>query len=359
MEYFLLAAVAALGFANGANDNFKGVATLWGCGRASYQRALAWATVTTLAGSLLGIWLARDLVSKFNGSKLLVLDAAGQLSFAAAVALGAALTVVVASRIGMPVSTTHALAGALAGASAAAAGFANVKFAALGSSVLLPLLLSPPLAMGLTMATYPAALRLARGRDCLCVDGRPGLEVAPSGAATVTAVTPLVRWAAARECHTGGEAVRWNVSNLLHWVSSAGISFARGLNDTPKIAALLLVAAPFSAQTSFALVAVAMGVGGLLGAAHVARTMSKKITPMESGEAAGANLVAAGLVTLASLLSLPVSTTHVTSGSILGIGLLRRHEADWGIVRTILLSWVLTLPAGALLAAVIYRLSSL
>jgi PiT family inorganic phosphate transporter len=259
----------------------------------------------------------------------------------------------------MPVSTTHALAGALAGASIAAAGFANVKFAALGSSVLLPLVLSPPLAAGLTMAAYPAALRLARGRDCLCVDGRPGLEVAPSGAAAATAVVPAVRWAAARECNTGAEAVRWNVSHLLHWVSAAGISLARGLNDTPKIAALLLVAASFSVQMSFTLVALMIAGGGLLGAVHVAHTMSNKITPMETDEAAGANLVAAGLVTLASLWALPVSTTHVTLGSIFGIGLLRQHEADWRLVRTILLSWVLTLPAGALLAAVAYLVLSL
>ncbi len=356
MEYFLLCAVAALGFANGANDNFKGVATLWGCGRAGYSRALLWATATTLLGSVLAIWLARGLVAKFNGSKLLVLDTASQIPFVTAVALGAALTVFLASRVGMPVSTTHALTGALAGAGVTAAGFANVKFAALGSGVLVPLLFSPLVAVGFTMAVYPAAVCLVRRRDCLCVNERVAAQVLPPGVAAATAVAPALRWAATKDCNTGTEAARWSISNTLHWVSAAGISFARGLNDTPKIAALLLVTSASSAQMGFALVAAVMAVGGLLGAARVARTMSKQITPMASEEAVGANLAAAGLVTLASLWALPVSTTHVASGGIFGIGLLRRREANWRLVGTILLAWVATLPSGALLASLAYVL---
>ncbi len=67
-------------------------------------------------------------------------------------------------------------------------------------------------------------------------------------------------------------------------------------------------------------------------------------------------LVAAALVTLATPLALPVSTTHVTSGSLFGIGLLRRREANWRQVRDILLSWVATLPIGAALAVLFYQL---
>jgi len=103
-------------------------------------------------------------------------------------------------------------------------------------------------------------------------------------------------------------------------------------------------------------VAMAVAVGGALGAARVARTMSKKITPMAVPEAVGANLVAAALVTLASRFALPVSTTHVTSGGLFGIGLLRRREADWKQVRDIALSWVATLPIGAVLAVMFYQL---
>src|SRR5882724_2898115 len=87
---------------------------------------------------------------------------------------------------------------------------------------------------------------------------------------------------------------------------------------------------------------------------QVAHTMSKKITPMATREALTANLVAATLVTLASPFALPVSPTHVTSGGIFGIGLLRKEEANWGKVREILLAWVATLPLGAALAGAVF-----
>src|SRR5260370_14249760 len=93
-----------------------------------------------------------------------------------------------------------------------------------------------------------------------------------------------------------------------------------------------------------------------MGGVRVAHTLGRKITPMGAREAVTANLVAAALVTLASPFALPVSTTHVTSGGIFGIGLLRTHEADWSKVRDILLSWLATLPLCAVLAAIIYKL---
>jgi PiT family inorganic phosphate transporter len=360
MKLLLIVAVGLLSFANGANDNFKGVATLWGAGRASYQRALAWATAFTFLGSLAAFWAAGGLAAKFNGSKLVGKEIFTQLPFLAAVVLAAAGTVLLASRLGLPISTTHALTGALVGAALAAAGFAQVQFAVLASGVVAPLLFSPVLAMGLTLAVYPVFARLARGRDCVCIDQPAAVHLAldgPAGAQMVSAA-PAIRWARAIECETGAEAARGSISDTLHWLSAAVISFARGLNDTPKIAAVLLVLPIAAAGTKadFLLAALAMALGGLLGAARVARTMSKQIAPMAAPEAVGANLVAATLVTLASLFALPVSTTHVTSGGLFGIGLLRRKQADWRRVRDILLSWLGTLPMGAALAALSYFL---
>ena len=118
--YLLVASVALLSFANGANDNFKGVATLWGAGRTSYAKALAWATGFTLLGSNPAVWFATGLVAKFNGSNLLSSDIYTQLPFVGGVALGVAATVLLASRLGFPVSTTHALTGGLIGAGIAA-----------------------------------------------------------------------------------------------------------------------------------------------------------------------------------------------------------------------------------------------
>ncbi len=360
MDFLVIAAVGLLSFANGANDNFKGVATLWGVGRTSYKRALAWATLFTLLGSLVAIWLGSGIAAKFSSAKLVSKGVYTQAPFLAAVALAAAGTVLLASRLGLPISTTHALTGALVGASVAAAGFAQVKFSPLVSGVVAPLLFSPVIALGLTLAVYPLVAKLARGRDCVCIERPQAVALTvPGGAAALIAAPPAVRWARTAECNTGEETARFRLSDTLHWLSGAGISFARGLNDTPKIAAVLLVAPMVWAantRANYVLVALAMAAGGLAGAARVARTLSRKITPMATDEAVTANLVAAVLVTLASPLALPVSTTHVTSGGLFGIGLLRRKEADWRRVRDIVFSWLGTLPLGAALAAVFYWL---
>ncbi len=362
MVFLLLASVVLLSFANGANDNFKGVATLWGAGCASYKRALGWATSFTFLGSLVAIWAGTGLAAKLSGARFVEQAIHTQLPFLAAVALAAAGTVLLASRLGLPISTTHALTGALVGAGVTAAGFAQLKFAALTAGVFLPLLFSPVVSMVSTVAIYPLVRKLAASRDCVCVDEPQGIALAAAAGsalaspAVIAPAPPAVRWAPAAECQTGAEAVRLSISDVLHWLSGAGISFARGLNDTPKIAAVLLVAAAGAVRLDYVLVAAAMAIGGLLGAARVARTLSKKITPMITEQAVTANLVAATLVTLATPFALPVSTTHVVSGGIFGIGLLRRGEADWKRVRDILLSWLGTLPLGAALAGLCYFL---
>ena len=359
MQALLIFAVGLMSFANGATDNFKGVATLWGAGRTTYRRAIAWATVFTLLGSLTAIWLGTALAAKFSGAQLLVSTTVNQLPFLNAVALGAGATVLLAARLGLPISTTHSLAGALVGAGLAAVGFSHMRFAALGRGAVLPLLFSPIIALVLTMGAKLLAIRIRwRERDCICVDQPRTAAIVSinSSMYEIVAAPPIVRWAPTIECETGAEIFHLSVADGLHWFSSAAVSFARGLNDTPKIAALLLVAAGASVKLDYIFVALAITAGGALGATRVAQTMSKKITPMVSSEAVTANLVAAVLVTLASPFGLPVSTTHVTSGGIFGIGLLRRQEADWSKVRDILLSWAATLPLGAVMASLIYRL---
>ncbi len=361
MQYLLISAVALLSLANGANDNFKGVATLWGSGVTSYRRALAWATAFTFLGSITAALIGGSLAAKFNGSTLVAKDIYTRLPFDCAIVLAAAGTVLLASRLGLPVSTTHALVGSLIGAGVTASGIANVHFAALGSSVILPLFLSPVAALLLTILLHPLVRRLTNGQDCICIDERvrltatlPGIT---SGAALADATSaPEFRLADPAECQTGAEVVRFRVSEAVHWLSGAAISFGRALNDTPKIVAVLSVVETTTSTRNAVLVAAVMAVGGLLGAARVAQTMGRKITPMATPEAVTANLVAASLTLLASHLALPVSTTHVTTGGIFGISLLRLREADWRRVRDIVFSWLLTLPMGAALAGALYWL---
>ena len=117
-----LLCVALLAWANGANDNFKGVATLFGSGVTDYRKALHWATATTLAGSVAAIWLTAHLVAAFRGKLFVSADTLALPGFPLAVTAACAATVLLATRIGAPISTTHALAGALLGAAFAAPG---------------------------------------------------------------------------------------------------------------------------------------------------------------------------------------------------------------------------------------------
>ena len=93
-----------------------------------------------------------------------------------------------------------------------------------------------------------------------------------------------------------------------------------------------------------------MAVGGLLSARKVAETMSKKITAMNHGQGFSANFATGVLVILASVYGLPVSTTHVSVGALFGIGL-TTGSANPRVMRNIVLSWVITLPCAAVLAA--------
>ncbi len=98
-----------------------------------------------------------------------------------------------------------------------------------------------------------------------------------------------------------------------------------------------------------------MAIGGLLNARKVAETMSHKITAMNHGQGFSANLTTGILVILASFFGLPVSTTHVSVGALFGIGLTTR-QADPRVMLNIVLSWIVTLPCAALLAAAAYAL---
>ena len=350
LTLFLFTAVCFVAFTNGANANFKGVASLYGSGTTSRRMALAWGTATTFAGSLAAMFLAGGMLQKFSGRGIVSDSLARSPDFLTAVAIGAALTSFLATRLGFPVSTTHALVGALTGAglvgdwlgdtSLAAAGLIEagitdaavldvaaptaagldagraegVRFSALGKQFFYPLLLSPLLAVVLGATVY-AALR-------------------------------WLRWAPDQ---------RSKPLDSFHFLSTGAASFARGLNDTPKMAALLSVAPGVEIHWAFMAVASAILLGGWLDAKNVAETLAKKVTGMNPGQGFAASLVTAGLVTTASLHGWPVSTTHVSVGALTGMGASAR-QARWRKVVEILLAWVSTVPCAAILAGLAFWL---
>jgi len=362
----LLIAVAAIAvaFANGANDNFKGVATLYGSGTLSYSRALAWGTLTTLAGSLSAVALSGALVKRFSGKGLVADTVVADPAFLGAVAIGAALAVLLATRFGFPVSTTHALTGGLLGAGLVLAGPNHVAYGVLASSFVLPLALGPLLSLLLAMALQGGS-RWALGRlrvteeSCVCVGSETPLAAFVSGARAVPVAAGVsITLDHVRSCERryAGWALG-NARDRLHALSAGAVGFARGLNDTPKIVALLAGASALGVSGASVLTALAMAAGGLLASRRVAETLSFRITGMDHAAAFSANVVTAALVTLASPLGLPMSTTHVCCGALFGIGIVS-GEARWKTIAQILGAWLITLPFAALAAAAVAAAAS-
>ncbi|MFL6518795.1 MAG: inorganic phosphate transporter [Chthoniobacterales bacterium] len=361
----LFLAACFLAYSNGANDNFKGVASLYGCRAASYRTAITWATVTTFAGSIASIFLAQALLKKFSGKGLVPDNLVGSETFLLAVVLGAAVTVILATRLGFPISTTHALTGAIVGCGLVAVG-SGVNFAALGKGFVLPLLLSPILAIALGGLLYFLfrSVRLLSGVKkelCICVGAEERVIAVPQPASILalhTARTVTLTVDETENCREryAGSMLGFTAQQVMdgaHFLSAGVVSFARGLNDTPKIVAMLLLLKWMDIRWGFFAVAITMGLGGLLNARRVAETMSHKITAMNHGQGFSANLTTGILVILASFFGLPVSTTHVSVGALFGMGVLT-GQANPRVMLNIALSWLITLPCAALVGGVAY-----
>lgn len=355
-----------LAFANGANDNFKGVATLLGSGTTSYRTALGWATVTTALGSVAAFFVARTLLAAFSGKGLVPPEVVADPSFPAAVGFAAGATVLLATRLGFPVSTTHALIGGLVGAGLLASPVGVDRGRLLGSFVV-PLLTSPVMAVALAAGLYPI-LRFLRRRlgvtrsTCVCV-GEEVVGVVPGAPGAARAFEqvrlPTVSVGEARcEVRYEGDVVGIDAGRLLdlaHFASSGAVSFARGLNDTPKIAALLLVGGAIDPALALAAVGILIAIGGVTSARRVAQTMAHGVTTMNAGQGFTANMVTAALVIGASRLGVPVSTTHVSVGSLFGIGAVT-GQGHWGTITNILLAWAITLPVAGALGALAFTI---
>jgi inorganic phosphate transporter, PiT family len=362
MQTLLFIVVCLLAYANGANDNFKGVASLYGSGVTGFKTARLWAMLSTLAGCITALFIATTLLKRFSGKGLVPDSLVGSPDFVFAVALGAGITVMLATRLGFPISTTHGLIGGLTGAGLAAVGMDGVSMTSLGKTFLTPLLLSPLLAFGLGAAlcliqkliglnTATANIQ----KVCIC----PKPSEHPSGSSEVMALSAgsSLVLDSTEACGSVG-LVGITLPRLvdgMHFLSAGAVGFARGLNDAPKIAALLLAAGTFQGSNSILAVSVAMAIGGWFGVRRVAETMSHKITAMQPNEALTANISTTLLVTTASFHGLPVSTTHVSVGSLAGMGTVS-GKTHWDSLFSILASWVVTLPCAAVCSALAYSL---
>ena len=311
----LFLATLFLAYSNGANDNFKGVATLFGSRQTSYQTAILWGSLTTFAGAVASVFWASKLVEKFTAQGIFPDAIANAPEIHLAVAITTGLTVLVAALTGFPISTTHSITGALLGAGLVAIGL-KVNFAALESLFILPLLLSPIIAICLAAVTHKLVQY---------INSKLNIQANP------------------------------RIIDTCHLISSGIISFSRGFNDTPKFVSIILIIDYFSVQGGMLTIAMAMGLGGLLNSQQIAQTMSQKITTMNHTQGLSANMVTGILVIAANHFGLPVSMTQVSVSSIFGVGLID-NQAKTRVFYQILFSWILTLPISTIISGIVYRL---
>ena len=309
----IIVSALAVAYANGANANFKGVASLFGSGTSAYWPSVKWATIATAAGCAAALLGSSTMLQAFSGKGLVPGDLAAQPLFLFAVAAGAGVANLLATRLGFPVSTTHMLIGGLIGAGLAAKPEA-LNYTTLWETFAKPLLLAPIAAILLGAVLY--------------VIFKP-LKLAPDH--------------------------RERTLDALHFLSAGAVCFARGMNDTPKMAALFAGIPAISTRNAMLMIAVVMAIGGLISARQVAETLAHKITDMNPGQGFTANLATATLVILGTLKGLPLSTTHVSVGALLGIGITTR-QAKWKTVIPVLLAWIITLPSAAVLSALLFAL---
>jgi PiT family inorganic phosphate transporter len=324
---FVLAVVATLAFAvtNGFHDAANAIATLVATRGARPGAALALAAVCNLLGPLLlGAAVANTIATIVEVPPAQTVPV-----------VGAALTAAVVWNLltwwrGLPSSSSHALVGGLLGAGVVEAGAGAINWGGVGGGrptgvigVLAGLAISPLLGFAAAWAIERAARR--------------GLRRATSR------VRPL--------------ALRGQ------WLTSAWLAFSHGANDAQKsvgILAVLLLARGTTSSLSAPLwtkvaCAAALTVGTALGGWRIVRTIGRRIFRIRPVDGLVSQASSAAVILTASLLGAPTSTTQVVGSSVVGVGVGRRRyrHVGWVVVREMLLAWVTTIPAAALLAAVL------
>jgi inorganic phosphate transporter, PiT family len=354
--FVLLVGLAA---ANGSNDVPKGVATLAGAGITRYRTAIAWGTLMTLAGSLFSLRFADKLTKLFSKG---IVTAKPTPAFTLAVLVGASAWVALATATRLPVSTTHAILGSLVGAGLLLAS-GSVNWHALPPRIIEPLLVSIAVAYAIS---FLLNLVPSRVPECVCVElgavhppGSVPLAAPASGALLASPVAlpaPRLTTGSVAECAAHSPSARriGLTLNGAHWLSSAAASIARGLNDTPKIVAVgsfALVPAGMTSTEVLLVVAAAMAAGSILGGMRVARRLGEGVVRMSHVEGFKANLTTAVLVGLAANRGLPLSTTHVSTGAIVGAAGGHITRLSGRKLRDFALAWTVTPLFAGLVAA--------
>lgn len=358
MAVAILLLTVWLAAVNGGNDVSKGVATLAGAGVTRYRTAIAWGTIATLAGCLFSLTVADKLTKLFSSG---IVTETPTDEFTLAVLIGAGTWVAFATATKLPVSTTQSIVGALVGAGVLVNSSA-VDWGALPAKILLPTALAIGVAYGLSFLLSLIPRRLP---ECICVGTAAPAPVAMPEGVLAFSTPPNVSairltTGTVAECRVHGEHQARLTVDGVHWLSSGAASFARGLNDAPKIVAIgafTLVPWGMTPRQVLFVVAGAMAIGALVAGTRVARRLGDDIVPLDHVEGAKANFTTALLVGLAAGRGFPLSTTQVSTSAIAGASGTRAGRINRRTIRDFVIAWTITPIAAGLVAAAVYAIA--
>jgi len=402
--YIVLAAMFGMFMAwgIGANDVANAMATSVGSKALTIKQAILVAAVFEFLGAVLAGGEVTDTVRKGIVDTDRLAGSPELLVYGMLAALLAAGTwLFIASRNGWPVSTTHSIVGAIVGFAAAGIGVDAVQWGKVGE-IVMSWVISPLTAGFIAFLIYQSVQRLILRHDDPLAQAKLYVPVYMFFAAfTITLVTilkglkhvglnislidsyflataiavgiALIGAIAIRRIEPDKKAEKHQhfytverVFGILMVVTACGMAFAHGSNDVANaigpLAAVISIAqnGVITAKSTLPIWVLMLGGGGIvIGLAtygrHVIATVGKKITQLTPSRGFAAELAAATTIVIASGTGMPISTTHTLVGAVLGVGLARGIEAiDLRVVARILVSWVVTIPAGALLAIVFF-----
>ena len=307
-------------YINGFHDTANAIATSVSTRALKPEQAILLSATANFVGALTGTAVAKTIAS---GLAVTPDGPQGQIVVAAAL-VGAIAWNLLTWRLGIPSSSSHALIGGLLGAVLVASGIAAIKLDGVRDKVLLPLVLSPVLGVVIGFSLMVLLLNILRNAHPRTVNER---------------------------------------FRRLQVLSATYMAFSHGSNDAQKtmgIITLALFAAGLLPTADvplwvIVLAATAISLGTAAGGWRIIRTMGQRVVKLDPIHGFAAETTAATIILGASHFGMPVSTTHVISSAIIGVGASDRFSAvRWGVAGNIIIAWILTLPAAGLVAALAY-----
>jgi len=321
-EGFTLLLLAVLGLAvafdyvNGFHDTANAIATSVSTRALRPYQAILMSATANFLGALTGTAVAKTIAA---GIATTPPGADGQIVVAASL-VGAITWNLVTWRVGIPSSSSHALIGGLIGATIAALGPDALKVDGIVQKVLIPLVASPILGIVVGFGLMVVLLNVFRHAHPQRINDR---------------------------------------FRRLQVLSAAYMAFSHGSNDAQKtmgIMTLALVTAGILAEPVVPLwiiliAATAISLGTAAGGWRIIRTMGQRVVKLDPVHGFAAETTAATIILGASQFGIPVSTTHVISSAIMGVGSSDRFSAvRWGVAGDIIVAWILTIPASGAVA---------